>query len=60
MSDPARTATEERLHWSLRFGAALEPIYRAERERRVLPSRTALGVLALVMVALTPVYDLFT
>lgn len=60
MSNPAAMATEETLHWSLRFGTGLEAVYRAEREQRAVPSRLALGLLALVMVALTPAYDLLT
>lgn len=60
MSDPALPVTAERLHWSLRFGAVLEAVYRTEREQQVLPSRIVLGVLALLMVALTPAYDLLT
>ena len=60
MPSPATMATEETLHWSLRFGDRLETLYRAEREQRAIPTRIALGVLALVMVALTPAYDLLT
>ncbi|MDP3856240.1 MAG: GGDEF domain-containing protein [Stagnimonas sp.] len=44
----------------LRFAAELEALYRADREVRANPTRIALGLLAVAMVALTPAYDLLT
>lgn len=60
MAEQIESSIEAAPDWRLRFAPELEALYRSDREARALPQRIALGLLALLMVILTPAYDLLT